>query len=232
MGLFNKKAKGKQEEAEIDTASTEATDSSIIQDSDNNFGEFTEISKEDAYIADQVIESIQDESDDGMVLYIVVDKVVFGLINYFRENGVKVSNLFSDVTEAKNMILMQGLPTRIVVIDTGSGRFTSTVMRNEIIDMLGMADEQNKTTVFYSDSVLKMVAARELGKLSKTIDWIQYKSTAIVAATILQYNEKYIYDYEDENDVANDDFELLNYKGLNFAGKIPERLNINGFCQY
>lgn len=164
-----------------------------------------------------------------MILYIIVDKPVVGLINYFRESGVKVSNIFSDITDAKNAVLMQSEPTRIVVIDTGLGKFTTTTMRAELIDMLGISDEHNKTTVFYTDSVLKVDTNRALGKSGKNIDWVPYKSTAIVAAAILSYRENYIYDSADEDDKLESAKALLNFKGLTLANSNNPRMNITGF---
>lgn len=164
-----------------------------------------------------------------MILYIIIDKPVFGLINYFRESGLKVSNIFSDITEAKNAVLMQSEPTRIVVIDTGLGRFTTTTMRAELIDMLGISDEQNKTTVFFTDSVLKVDTNRALGKSGKNIDWIRYQSTAIVAATILEYKEQYKYDMEDDVDLVSPENDILNFKGLTLKTQDIPRMDISGF---
>lgn len=164
-----------------------------------------------------------------MILYIVIDKPVFGLINYFRESGLSVSNIFSDITEAKNAVLMQSEPTRIVVVDTGLGKFTTTTMRAELIDMLGISDEQNKVTVFYTDSVLKVDTNRALGRSGRSIDWIQYKSTSVVVATILEYKEQYKYDLEDESDSYSPENELLNFKGLPLKAPETAKMDISGF---
>lgn len=161
-----------------------------------------------------VVEQPEVEEQQDKILYIVIDKAIPGLINYFRECGVKVSNIFNDIVDAKNTVLMQSEPIRIVVIDTGMGKFTTTAMRAELIDMLGIADENSRTTVFFTDSALKVDTIRTLGKSSKKIDWIQYKSTAVVAGTILSYGENYIYDMEDDLDVVEKDRGALHFKGL------------------
>lgn len=148
------------------------------------------------------------------ILYLVIDKPVFGILNYFREHGVNVSNMFDDITEAKNMVLMQSEPVRIVVVDTGTGKFATPVVRRELIDMLGVSDESNKITVFYTESALKLDAARSLGnQVSKDIDWILYRSTMIVVATLLSYHENYIDDYPDEPEQLEDAKKLLAFKG-------------------
>ena len=163
-----------------------------------------------------------------MVLYIIADKKENGLTTYFRECGIKVSSVYDDITEAKNAVLMQSLPTRIVIIDSGKGKFTLTKVREEIIDMLGISDEQNKTTVFFTDSVIKVDTMRALGKAAKQIDWLQYKSTPIVAATILAYRENYVYDMEDEADEIADEKTILSMEGFKYRGEESERMGVVG----
>lgn len=165
---------------------------------------------QEEYVPNQESES----TNNSYVLYIVIDKPIVGLVNYLRESGVKVSNIFHDIKEAKNSVLMQSEPTRIVVVDTGMGKFTTTAMRAELIDMLGISDDQNKTTVFYTDSVLKVDTMRSLGKSGKHIDWVQYSTTSVMAATLLNYGENYIYDMEDSEDTFDDASKLLSFKGV------------------
>ena len=178
----------------------------------------------------QAKEEVARAKQRDKILYIVIDKPVPGILNYLRESGLKVSKLFSDIGRAKNAVLMQDEPLRIVVIDTGVGAFTTTTMRKEMIDMLGMLDEENQISVFYTDSALKVDTLRTLGKSGKEIDWNQYKSTSIVAATILSYNENYKYDSmcdKDEHSESSDD--ILNFKGLTTGLQETPRMKISGF---
>ena len=167
-----------------------------------------------------------------MMLYLVIDKPVEGLLNYFRMSGVNVSNIYSDIGEAKNEVIMQSDPLRIVIVDTGLGKFTTTTMRAELIDMMGISDDQNRTTVFYTDSALKVDTLHTLGKSGKDIDWFKYQSTALVVATLLSYNEDYILNSESDNladqkkTQAN---EVLNFKGLTSGLPDVPRMEITGF---
>ena len=171
-------------------------------------------SRKQSNSADLDIPVTNKESSEDMVLYIISDKKQPGLINYFRECGLKVSNVFSDITTAKNSIIMQSMPTRIVIIDSGMGKFTTATMRSELIDMLGISDEQNRTTVFYTDSALKVDTMSSLGKAGKVIDWIVYSSTHVVAATILNYNESYVYDMEESGEDFDSTDSILSMKGM------------------
>ena len=167
-----------------------------------------------------------------MMLYLVIDKPVEGLLNYFRMSGVNVSNIYSDIGEAKNEVIMQSDPLRIVIVDTGLGKFTTTTMRAELIDMMGISDDQNRTTVFYTDSALKVDTLHTLGKSGKDIDWFKYQSTALVVATLLSYNEDYILNSDSDNladqkkTQAND---VLNFKGLTSGLPDVPRMEITGF---
>lgn len=167
-----------------------------------------------------------------MMLYLVIDKPVEGLLNYFRMSGVNVSNIYSDIGEAKNEVIMQSDPLRIVIVDTGLGKFTTTTMRAELIDMMGISDDQNRTTVFYTDSALKVDTLHTLGKSGKDIDWFKYQSTALVVATLLSYNEEYILNSDSDNladqkkTQAN---EVLNFKGLTSGLPDVPRMEITGF---
>ena len=167
-----------------------------------------------------------------MMLYLVIDKPVEGLLNYFRMSGVNVSNIYSDIGEAKNEVIMQSDPLRIVIVDTGLGKFTTTTMRAELIDMMGISDDQNRTTVFYTDSALKVDTLHTLGKSGKDIDWFKYQSTALVVATLLSYNEEYILNSESDNladQKKTQAKDVLNFKGLTSGLPDVPRMEITGF---
>ena len=85
-----------------------------------------------------------------------------------RESGLNVSRIFKNIADARDELIMQTEPYRLVVVETGLGRFTSTSQRKEIIDLLGICtDEDSRASVFYTDSVLKIDVIRELGKDTK-----------------------------------------------------------------
>lgn len=232
--MFGKKKSKVQNEAleEIKQEDTNTIDDGFSDFFDEEQPQYHTQEQQNESIIPDSYEKLEDKVEhinSEMILYVIIDKPIFGLINYFRESGLKVSNIFSDILEAKNAVLMQSEPTRIVVIDTGLGRFTTTTMRAELIDMLGISDEQNKTTVFFTDSVLKVDTNRALGKSGKNIDWIQYQSTAIVVATILEYGENYKFDMEDEVDLMGHEDDLLSFKGLTLKAKDNPRMDISGF---
>lgn len=149
-------------------------------------------------------EGVVNERKD-VKLYIVTDRPKHGLINYFMECGINVSNVFTSIVDARNEILMQlSDHTRIVILDTGTGKFTSTKMRQELIDLIGICDVTNKVTVFYTDSVLKVDTLKVLKDSAVGIDWFEYKNTLSVILQLLSYNENYVADA----DIDNNDREM------------------------
>ena len=142
------------------------------------------------------------DSDDNFVLYIVSDRNHMGLINYFRSLGIKVSNVYSRIEDARDSLLMQVAKSRLVIVDTGTGRFTNTNSRKVLIDTIGISDEESRIAIFYTDSVLKAEVDSALSIADKDIQWYKYKTTADLAANILMLNKKenYVFDNEAEND--------------------------------
>lgn len=137
-------------------------------------------------------EQVVVEEKQDRVLYLVTDKMIPGLLTYLRECGLNVSRIFDNIDKINAVLMMQSQKVRVVILDTGTGKFLTTSIRKDLIDMLGSSDDDVKFTVFYSDSALKIDTIYELGKVGKQINWIHYMSTPAVVANLLQSNENYI----------------------------------------
>ena len=168
-----------------------------------------------------------DTNEEGIIAYLVIDRPVHGLLEYFRGCGIAISNIFTDIVDARNAVLMQSEPCRIVVVDTGLGRFTTTKTRQELIDMLGICDESNKVSVYYTDSVIKIDSMRALGKNKAGIDWRRYKGTASVVANLLQYGDKYSLEYGSDA-IEKDISESIIYSKIGLSGTLELDKNIAG----
>ena len=130
-------------------------------------------------------------SDDSLDLYLVSDKAVPGLLEYLNDCGLAVTDIFDGVESLKNTLLLQSNRARIVIIDSGTGRFISPNVRKELVDIIGMNDENLQFTIFYTDNILKSTTIQELGKMGKELEWVKYSSTVVVAAYLLMKHEKY-----------------------------------------
>ena len=174
----------------------------------------------------QQVETDESQKLQDIVLHFVIDKSTSDMLDYFRGYGINVSRIFNNIEEAKNEILMQINPCRIVIVDTGTGRFSLMGARKALVDLLGIGDEDNKISVFYTDSVIKddISMAEEVD--NKQIDWIKYRSTADILATLLQKSKKENYIIDDtlgEVKKTTSTQELMQFKGLSMK---DESVNI------
>lgn len=130
------------------------------------------------------------EVNDDVVLLMLVEKELPDMRMFFHDKGFDISELYTDIEEAKIGMLMQSGICRLIVVESGRGKFTTTSMREEVKDLLGMCDGMNKrVTVFYTDSLLKTDNTSKL-KRSK-VNWEQYKGTQYIIDTLGTYKEKY-----------------------------------------
>ena len=184
-------------QSEVDLMAEEV-DNNGIEDADKESDKSELGLKETKDTDKKVKKGKEPEEIKEYVLYVIMDKHVDGTLEFFRNFGLNVSRIFNNISDARDVLMMQIQPSRIVVVDTGTGRFTSMTSRKELIDLMGISDEENKTTVFYSDSVIKKEIEYAKEVEDKYIEWIKYTSTSMVLATLLQYgvSERYIIDNE------------------------------------
>ena len=131
-------------------------------------------------------------------IYAIIDKDIDGLTQYFRDYGINLSKVFTNIESARNTLIMQTEPTKLIIIDTGSGKFASMSARRSLVDLIGIEDENSDIIVFYSDTVLKNEVSYSTDISEKNIKWVKFKSNPQVLATILQNKneDEYIIDPE------------------------------------
>ncbi len=228
MGLFGKKKKAvkeevpaveeKKEELSFDDDEFEATAEPDKIDEESNL-EVEDTKKKDS--------NDNEEKEKDYVLYIIIDRKNPELLKYLRQLGINVSKIFTSIPDAKDSLLMQVEPSKIVIVDTGTGRFSTMSQRKEILDLMGIADEDAMISVYQTDSVLKSEVKYMESLDNKDIHWHKYRSTADVAAHLLQNKgrENYIFDKEDMDEIEEIPENILDYKGFKFEE--PKHLEIN-----
>ena len=167
----------------------------------------------------------EDEKPIDLILYVIADKAQVGMTSYCRNYGANVSKVFTNIAEARDNLLMQIEPFRVIVIDSGTGKFTNMGARKELIDLLGICDVDTRITVFYTDSAIKTDVELADEVEDKEINWYRYRSTPDVVAHILQNSKKenYILDSSDI-DEEDTDITILNVTGL--PGKEGKKLDL------
>lgn len=179
-----------------------------------------EVQTEEVQTEEVKTEEVQDEEIQvktelkDRVLYIVMDKEIHGVTEYMRGLGLDVYAVHNSIEDVRDPILMATDPSRLAIIETGTGILTSTKSREQLLDIIGMQDEDTEITVFYTDDTIKRDAQRHLGKGTKGVDWVVYKSTLDVVAKLLQYRENYILDDYCQIEEEKSESEIWEYKGL------------------
>lgn len=152
--------------------------------------------KESENAEEKPVEKVED-----VVLYIITDRHLPNMLQYYRERGVNVSNIFDSIEDARSALILNIEKSRLVILDTGMGQFSNMGTRRQIIDLIGISDEENRISVYYTDSVIKSEVEYSDEVMGREISWHKYKSTADVVAHILKHkNEHYVLDFNADKD--------------------------------
>lgn len=192
----------KKNKNQIDNADLENFDNIEPSDFDN-------IKSDDKVNNNNTIENKQ-----SYTLYIVIDKAVDGLIEYFHGFGIEVSKVFNNIEQARDDLLIQSNKTRLVFIETGSGKFANMHARSCIVDLLGIIDDDIRISMFYTDSIIKSDVEYAKGINMRSIDWMKYRTTVEVLAYLIKLNSDEHYKYDKDIEIKEDNNVDLDIYGL------------------
>lgn len=217
-------------ESDIDIQSTETTEQTVQfeqpteQTTEQTTTEQLNSVDNTGNINDEQTEEAEKPRD--LILYIIIDKANPAMLQYYRECGVNVSKIFTNINDAKDTLLMQVDPVKILIIDTGTGRFSAMGSRKELLDLMGICDEDARISVFLTDTVIKSEVEYNESFETKKIHWYKFKSNTDVIAKLLQAKDKenYIYDDNDKDSVDDIPENVLDFKG--FKAKVDDGINI------
>lgn len=168
---------------------------------------------------------------EDKVLYIISDRNVPGIMKFYRESGLRVARVFTSLDKARGVLLMEDRKIRVAVIDTGTGKFVSASVRKDLIDMIGVSDDDTSFTMFYTDSTLKDDIKESLITLDKHVDWVKYTGTLVVTANLLAYPENYVLntseiEYKDTLESQDD---IMDHVGDDPGVDMSKPMVIHGF---
>ncbi len=197
-------------------------DNNEVNDNVDNNTENTEAEVENS-VDNNIVDN--DNTSDGaekpkdLILYIIMDKSNNALLQYYRECGINVSKIFTNINSAKDTLLMQVDPVKILIVDTGTGRFSAMGSRKELIDLMGICDEDARISVYYTDTVIKSEVEYTESFENRDIHWHKFRSNADVVAHLLKNRNKenYVFDNEDKDKVVEVADDILDFTGLKFT---------------
>lgn len=144
-------------------------------------------------------------------LYLLVEVQKQGIIQYFHENGVEVFFVNSDVDIMMNIILAEYDYVRLVIIDSGKGRFDDKKAIESINALVEIVCEIGEVTMFSNKNIFsavkKKIVSVDKDKASK-IDVFKTTGAVDVLTQLQTYNE--VYDEGGAEDVVPEN--VLNYK--------------------
>lgn len=169
-------------------------------------------------------------------LFVLTDKLTPHMMEFARDSGLAVSNIFTSVDDLKSLLMTTFGVTRIVVVDSGTGRFVAPATRKDLIDAIGMADEDVKFTVFYTSNLLKEDAKNTLTDNSANVEWVPYKCTSVCVAVMLMHKaEEYVYDSVAYADAEKFEDDIMKHVGKDSRCKLDEpsvsMLNLSNLYQ-
>lgn len=128
-----------------------------------------------------------------LVLYILSERNIQGLAQFAENEGVLIEEQFTSIEDVKIRIVLEQNPIRLVVIESGLGRFSSSANRDEIVDLVGVCSTENKSaTMFITDSAIKTSCIQSLGRKIPNVTWEKFETTASVIDYIKKLGEEYI----------------------------------------
>lgn len=156
-------------------------------------------------------------------LFVLTDKLTPHTLEFARDSGLAVSNIFTSVDDLKSLLMTTFGVTRIVVVDSGTGRFVAPATRKDLIDAIGMADDDVKFTVFYTSNLLKEDAKNTLTDNSANVEWVPYKCTSVCVAVMLMHKaEEYVYDSVAYADAEKFEDDIMKRVGKDSRCKLDE----------
>lgn len=139
-------------------------------------------------------------------LYLLVEKVQPNLGEYLEDLGIHAKTIREDVENLKLDLMLEQGGARVLVLEQGVGRFTTTMARKDIQDLVGMCDgDTRKVTVFATSGILKGdINRRTVGRAAAGIDWQSFMGFVSVVKYLRGLGETYI-----EPDERVDETEML-----------------------
>lgn len=169
-------------------------------------------------------------------IFVLTDKLTPHMMEFARDSGLAVSNIFTSVDDLKSLLMTTFGVTRIVVVDSGTGRFVAPATRKDLIDAIGMADEDVRFTVFYTSNLLKEDAKNTLTDNSANVEWVPYKCTSVCVAVMLMHKaEEYVYDSVAYADAEKFEDDIMKHVGKDSRYNLDEpsvsMLNLSNLYQ-
>ncbi len=151
-------------------------------------------------------------NDNELALYILTERHIPDLAEKAAKYRLYINGIFNNIEDTKVAMLIETRPSRLVIVESGLGKFTRTTTRQELVDLIGLCDVDKKVAVFYTNSLIKSEVQKVLTRRQGSISWYYYKGAMDVLEKLLELGEKYI-KVDIKESSGTPDYNKLNYIG-------------------
>jgi len=171
-----------------------------------------------------IIKSTNRRNEANITLYVVSDDKNTILHRYFNNLGLFPRVVSDDIEEAYNKYINDDGYCILVVVDSGTGRFSGTIARGVLINTIDIStyNIDKNIIIFYTDSTIKSEAERKYGKRNKRVEYCKYNGTADVVRYLLN---KGIVFKEYDQEVNYIDINASNYLAKQYIGNKSNKVD-------
>ena len=127
-------------------------------------------------------------------LYLLVEVQKQGLIQYFHENGVEVYFISTSVDDIIDELLLEESPMRLVVIDSGRGKFDDKKVLESIEGLIEIVCDMGYVSMFSNTNYFNTVKKRAVNnnkERENKIEVFKASGAVDVLSHLQEYNETY-----------------------------------------
>lgn len=153
-----------------------------------------ELENGDKYTEDT--EDNRDSTIKNVNLFILCDNATNKFKEYIEETEIGAIQVYSSIDKARDELMLEFDEYRIVIVDTGTGKFSGIAQRRDIVDILGMMDDGCTASIFYTDEALRSDIKQHMGKNIGKVSMTRYNGTADMILELTKLGEKYTGKYK------------------------------------
>lgn len=143
--------------------------------------------------------------DKSASLYILIDKATNKFKKYIEDCGINATYVYDSIDAARDELFLEYDGYRLAIIDTGTGKFSGVAQRKDLIDLLGIMDDECKASLFYTDDALRQEVKHSTSKMNKDITIQKYRGTTDVVIELMKLGEKYSGSYKADVSETSDE---------------------------
>lgn len=144
-----------------------------------------------------VVEEVQKKE---IKCFVLTDNIKPTMLEYLRSCGLNVEKIWSNPEDAIDDMSIIGEEYRLVIIETGTGEFSTISCRDRLVEVIEVATINNSVSIFYTDGALRSSCRLNTSIQHKMVSWSKYKSTIECIASVLKLGELYVCDSSDDEE--------------------------------